>query len=541
MNLDILWFLLPSKEFLPWIFFSIIISLFSWTIVSIKKSATPVNWEKNWLNDEKKSARLDLEHSSVEDISATVETSAERWADAMPGMILIIGLLGTFLGLGLALDKASSILSNANSNSMDTSMTQLMGMMEGLGTKFKTSTWGLIAFIGLKIILSQDNYAVRRLNWCTNKIKDELFANRMQQKQIEKNERLEWIDIFKEAVENINTTNKHINQRNVDSLKTLADQLDCATHKNQEAFNTLFELEKSHSENQQKLLSHNYANLSQLLNSNIEESRSARIAMEKFVDNHAQTIGSLSKSAQDMSQAASIVGKSAGELQTVVEHLRNNMSEVMLSISDVIDNLKHELSETIHEMNQTFSKNMTIMQSNLSETIADMNNSFKKNMVEMSNNLDGATNNISNAVNSLSISVEHTMKNVTDTLNTSIDIQKKAQMKFVETSNELNTHIIQMTDLVDKLKGDITSGLNAVSESNRSMISLGKKYGGFSEQVQEVVGHMTDISDEIKGNTVNIKALFNMLNDSKSSSEVLKHLQSIQNLLIQLLEKQTGN
>ena len=73
------------------------------------------------------------------------------------------------------------------------------------------------------------------------------------------------------------------------------------------------------------------------------------------------------------------------------------------------------------------------------------------------------------------------------------------------------------------------------------MISLGKKYGGFSEQVQEVVGHMTDISDEIKGNTVNIKALFNMLNDSKSSSEVLKHLQSIQNLLIQLLEKQTGN
>lgn len=62
-------------------------------------------------------------------------------AEIMPGILLILGLLGTFLGLSMALNKASSILIDANSAAgMDSAMSNLMGMMEGLGTKFKTST-----------------------------------------------------------------------------------------------------------------------------------------------------------------------------------------------------------------------------------------------------------------------------------------------------------------------------------------------------------------------------------------------------------------
>jgi len=94
----------------------------------------------------------------------------------MPGMLLILGLLGTFLGLGLALDKASTILQNsggASVGAMGSAMQDLTSMMQGLGTKFKTSTWGIIAFILLKIWESINGFEDRRLIWCIGKMKRE--------------------------------------------------------------------------------------------------------------------------------------------------------------------------------------------------------------------------------------------------------------------------------------------------------------------------------------------------------------------------------
>ena len=115
--MEILNFLLPIHlspfkiDILPGVFFVIIWGLFVFTIVRVYQTAKPENWENNWYggNKNNKSKKMDAEHGSVMEISEAVATPAEKLADIMPGMILIIGLLGTFLGLGLALDKASSI------------------------------------------------------------------------------------------------------------------------------------------------------------------------------------------------------------------------------------------------------------------------------------------------------------------------------------------------------------------------------------------------------------------------------------------------
>ena len=76
----------------------------------------------------------------------------------MPGLLLVIGLLGTFVGLGIALNKASEILQQAQGAGMDQAMGNLMGMMEGLGTKFKTSTWGIIGFLLFKAWATKNGF-----------------------------------------------------------------------------------------------------------------------------------------------------------------------------------------------------------------------------------------------------------------------------------------------------------------------------------------------------------------------------------------------
>ncbi|WP_333662429.1 hypothetical protein [Acinetobacter sp.] len=408
-------------DVLPLIFFGVILGAFIFTIIQVYRNAKIENWENNWNGGSKnsKSKGLDAEHGSIMDISNAVATSAERIADIMPGMILIIGLLGTFLGLGLALDKASSILTGANAMSnMDASMTQLMGMLEGLGTKFKTSTWGLMAFILLKLVLSKNGYEERRLHWSIEKVKDELDSSRDKKLQEERAN----------------------NQKIIDNMQTISQLFVETIGNNQTKNQELFQQLSRHS----------------------EESKNAMVG---FIEKNEATVSSLGKSATGMSKAAVQMGESAKHLQGVIDSFRSNMESVV-----------------------------DLMKKDLNSTIAGMNDSFSQNMAEMSKGLNTATKDISKAVNSLSTSVDKTMTEVTTTIGKSMDLQTKAQAVFVESTETLNEYVNEMTGLVNKLSGDITGGLKAVSDSNLQMKNVAKKTeeltkiveGSFKESLQSI-------------------------------------------------------
>jgi len=152
------------------------------SVLLVTFKANAKSWQRKWEGEELDTSPsgLEVEHGSISELSQAVATPAEKLASMMPGLLLIVGLLGTFLGLGLALDKASSILQSSGSSvgAMDDSMQNLMAMMQGLGTKFKTSTWGIIAFILLKVWESWSGFEERRLTWCINKMKGELSQTR---------------------------------------------------------------------------------------------------------------------------------------------------------------------------------------------------------------------------------------------------------------------------------------------------------------------------------------------------------------------------
>src|SRR5690606_9827896 len=228
-----------------------------------------------------------------------------------------------------------------------------------------------------------------------------------------------------------------------------------------------------------ELVGEQHKETAQLLQDNVAQSIQTRDAMVDFINKNEETVVRLGKAAEGMSQAASTMGESASQLQTVIDSFRKNMEEV-------ISLMKKDLNSTISNMNTSFSQNMTKMSDNLKSSIGDMSTSFKNNMSEMSKGLGIATNDISNAVNSLSTSVDKTMTDVTNTIGKSMDIQTKAQSIFTESTKTLNEYIHEMTGLVNKLSGDITGGLKAVSESNRQVIGLGKQLTRLTETVEGV-------------------------------------------------------
>lgn len=578
-------FLKFGDDLLQTVFFTLIFILFFATIITVLKNAKEESWEKKWYKKDS-NKRFNVEYITVEEVNEAVETKSEKIAGSMPGILLTIGLLGTFVGLGIALDKASSILSGSNSiENADDQITHLMAMLDGLGAKFKTSTWGLSAFILLKFILSFIGYESKRLEWSTNKVKEGLdavhdvkreefslreveFSNQLKQltekitdavletKAENKKQLIEVSEITRELVSNIQSENLNQSKRFEINLEKAADNhLSMTTLfssnfkelvQNYRAENTSLRsiLEKGitlsaaqneknlkvmtniahQMESENKLLasrfdkhlavnSEGFASLSKHINNAVHktfellntqhktnqslqkeivlQNKDVRDAMMQFIGKNKEVVNALSSSAKNMSGAAETMGQSATQLEIVISNLREDME-------GVINLLKNDLSNSVTDMNTSFSQNMSDMTSSLNSTIDDMNASFKSNITRMSNDLEGATEDISTAVNALSSSVDKTMTEVTQTIEKSMELQTRAQSVFIESTDSLNNYVNEMTGLVNKLSGDIVSGLNAVSTSHRSVAALTKRVDDLFENLLAGIDKLSELS-EIKG------------------------------------------
>lgn len=288
---EIIAFLTPGNDPIQLFFGGLFLILISATLIGVWRGATPASWEKKWNGNgqvDNRAEDLDVEHGSVNEISAAVASTGEKLADIMPGILLILGLLGTFLGLGIALNKASAILLEANAGGgMDSAMANLMGMMEGLGTKFKTSTWGIMAFLLLKAWSARNGYEERRLRWCVGKMKASFEFSRQAQQQ----ERQQTQYALIEALGRIDQTLVSQGQANNALLET-----QCKLNKHASA--TLVATHKAVQELQQALIPEvQTLNVSNAL---------ARDALQESISNlqqHGVTLGATHSAVQDLQKA----------------------------------------------------------------------------------------------------------------------------------------------------------------------------------------------------------------------------------------------
>jgi myosin heavy subunit len=288
---EIIAFLIPGNDPIQLVFGGLFLILISATLIGVWRGAKPVSWEKKWNGSAQIDGSvddLDVEHGSVNEISAAVASTGEKLADIMPGILLILGLLGTFLGLGIALNKASTILLEANAGGgMDSAMANLMGMMEGLGTKFKTSTWGIMAFLLLKAWSARNGYEERRLRWCVGKMKAAFEYSRQTQLQ----ERLQTQHALIEAL-------GRIDQTLVSQWQANHALLDTQCKLNKHASVTLVATHKAVQELQQALVPEVHT-----LNASHAQARDALLETVSNLQQHGVTLSATHSAVQALQQA----------------------------------------------------------------------------------------------------------------------------------------------------------------------------------------------------------------------------------------------
>ncbi|EKN3392664.1 hypothetical protein O1Y80_000815 [Yersinia enterocolitica] len=456
---EFLAFLLPDFEIIQLMFGGMMLFLVLLTMILLSRQANQQHWERKWQGStaENGADDLDVEHGSVSEISAAVASPAEKMADIMPGILLILGLLGTFLGLGIALNKASNILIDANSAGMDSAMSNLMGMMEGLGTKFKTSTWGISAFLVLKTWAALKGYDDKRLRWCAKKMKQAFDQSR----QNTRSDRELLQQRFLDALQNLNDNMQRDSEATRQSLntlytgvepllKTLIDQGHDASQQSKIREEHLVKLGNVLQATQQQLITASQTQ-SEQNQQQLAELTTTRESLQRFIDANSDNLAAIQQSAGKMAHAAQEMGNSAGYLQEAIGDFRTG-------ITDMLGTVKTDLGSTIYQMGESFSHNM----GSISASMAN------------------ATDGISHAVSDLSQNVGTTMSEVRVSIDQSMKTQRDAQREFMITSETLNEKVIAMTKLVDDLREQIVSGLTAVSSSNRQVASLNNRYADMS-------------------------------------------------------------
>ena len=500
---EILGFLLPQlNDPLQMVFLAIILLMIGVTIISAHRSAHPASWEKKWNRGtpDDSSDDLDIEHGSVTDLWHAVATAPEKLAEIMPGMLLVVGLLGTFLGLGLALNHASNILGQADALSASgaaNSMQDLLGLLQGLGTKFKTSTWGIAGFIFLKIWSELTRFEEKRLTWVIGKVKVELEKRKQEQsfaEAVKQKALFDQIDGasskmvagFAEQTVQLMESNKSLHQHAQEysdgKIKDIRDDLGQIHAVTQitsaamvagfaEQIAQLMESNKSLHQHAQKYSDGKIKDIRDDLGQIHAMTQITSTAMVQFtegtqgvVENMAEAAQRMAMASQSMADGADKVGAGANELVSAIDTFKGQFTEVL-------DNVRKDLGAAIHNMS-----------TQASETLE-----------RGSTQLGNATREISTALGVLSSDVKATMSEVKTSINKALEIQQRAANEFTVSSGSLNENIAATSEMVSKLTRPIEDGLRSVSDSGQHMRGIGKSLDKSIGSMEQIATNLVEL------------------------------------------------
>ncbi|MFM4957439.1 hypothetical protein [Aeromonas veronii] len=521
---EIVDFLLPDfADPIQVAFMCILLVMISSTIISTQLVAKPSSWEKKWNKGtpDDDSDDLDIEHGSVTDLWHAVATAPEKVADIMPGMLLVVGLLGTFLGLGMALNHASNILGQPdamNASSAASSMHDLLGLLQGLGTKFKTSTWGICGFVLLKITSELTRFDEKRLAWVINKVKKQINQRKQHSVDTEERKQQQLFDQMQHITNGVansltknmallleNNNNNYVTYErelksvnmNIVELKSCNLDIGSSVNKAIDAQtlmlgkylqgiqnsaldninvmkNELQTIDKNFAEyradyneqcaKQAKTVDSQTSILCEYLQCIKSNTADTMESMNHFTQSTEVIVNNMANAADKMAVGADKVGDASVELVDAVGLFKTQFT-------DVLDNVRHDLGAAI--------TNMSIQ---ASETLE-----------RGSQQLGEATKEISAALGQLSQDVKVTMANVQGSITEALNIQKAASIAFTSSTDTLNEGIVETISTVQELAIKIADGLDSVSSSNRKMEAVAKAIDKSNSNLEGVVTSLVQL------------------------------------------------
>lgn len=487
-------------DLVQWLFAFVMVGLSGWSIWAVKKYGTEKEWEKNWTNSAANiDDDIDSEQGSVVELCSVVATKHERFAEYLPGMLLTLGLLGTFIGLATSINEAANIMSKGSDTMADISvvsqhlsstLSDMKAMMDGMGTQFKTSIWGIVCYLLIKFVYSRMGFESRRMRWTIIRMNNE------QDRKESKANRL-LAKLFCNMEDNDNKN----------SIAMMAT-LEKLHHAQMELLNTQIgtvrmEIEKTSIKSDERFANH-HQELVLCLNSSKD-----------------QIAGSLTDVESEIRQLSQSNVSQADILSTQIGALRNDIGIISTNAEAQSEKHHHELIDAMNFNKDQMTRSLTevrsevkhLIQSNVSQTdiLYKQIGSFRHDLGEITANSDAQSEKYHQellaSLNSNKDQMSHSLEDV------------RSEVKNLTQSNV--TGLIGVKDMVMEqiklLNNNISGSLTQIRSENK-------------QQSAHQVTAIQSLSESFQSGFLRVE---NSIKDSKeSNSDALGKLQAkLENML----------
>ena len=472
--LDYIEYLFPN-DWIQGIFLLIIIVLSFGTALWVKlstkerldkKSGKILNcWELRWINKTPtdKNDDLRVEHGSVQELCEAVATPAEKLADALPSMLLVVGLMGTFLGVGVALNNAADVLNDPKLSS-DDMLNKMIGSLNALGALFKSSIYGIIGFFSFTLWKNKWGTDENRFKWCVKRCNEELKSK---ETEAEKFQRFQ-----KENTEKIILA--------LDKVKESIGQ--------------------SIAECIQNALTRGFEGVNKEIKNQIRETKTVVQQLQTLANQAESQTSTMDSLSETMKEQFTFVASSAQSMGTAANALAKSVDEFKPAVTDTLENIREEFVKSITDG----SKVMEDAGVSIRNAVAEMSQKSK----EGQDKLDATLVDFSQRINS-------TLSGIKDA---SLAMEINGN-KNIQTMNELSEKIserlmaISRANLVIKsgmkdLPKDLSDSINVTLQEVRKSIET-----SVSKSADKVVNTLETVFDDAakplpaKGKLVNSKEI----------------------------------
>lgn len=448
-----------------------------------------------------------------------------RMLDTGSSTLVGLGLLGTFLGLTLG-------ISNFDSSDTARINESIQGLLAGMGTAFLTSLLGM----GASIIFTLIDKALRHRLYkhvydLTEKLDNQYYID----------------DIELSRINQQTIVNQLYNALKTDMLQQTSALVDKLTYHNEDGQdvsvgNAIREILTENQE-QSKALKSFSTDLALELNNGFDEvlSRQMQQKILPLMENVDATTKAIVEHIDHM--ASQVSSPATDMIQTVVDELKNSMSEMMKEFSSGLSSsATNELETVAHQLGTAaqsmvdFPNNMASISSTLQVTIEEVKNAVSDisntsananstAMQQMQEQITFATGAISNAIsevkdvmsgltqssqkqneqmiNKLAEAAEKMGTYLTETTTTLSSQVKDSIKDIVDDINKKQTHMLSLQEeTISQLKGTITGVTQNAQEQSNQMV--GKLAEAAEKMGVFLTGTVTSLSSSVQQSIKNI-------------------------------------
>lgn len=474
-NMNYLSYLKPTEDiqivFLVTIFL-LSVGTAAWVKYSTRsRKGKPCCWEIRWTNNTPTNTADDLkaEHGSVQELSDAVALPSEKLAEVLPNMLLVVGLLGTFLGIGVALHDVADVLSEPPS--MET-LQKMVSMLNDLGAMFKSSIYGIIGFFLFTLWRNKWGTDEERFKWCVIQCNKELEgkeseAERFQRAQKENTETI---------IAALNKVNESIGESIADCIKK---SLQTALVKGFESINDkLNEVNTNLCYTLETTVVEGFKGLQRDMKNQVKETESVVKQLEDLaVQSRSQTemmdglsstmkeqFAYVATSANSMGKAADSLSKSVDEFTPAVTSTLNNiqtqfvesinasgkiMEDAGSSIRVAVEDMSAKTTESQAKLDSTlenFSKRINVTLDDIqdsTEAVKMMSGAFQHSMEDLIEKIDQKLGSIGTANMNIRTAMKYLPEELAENIKATLEEMKTAIDSSVSKSAENITESIE--------------------------------------------------------------------------------------------------